>query len=68
VAGLTEVVFAVLVAWALLGELPTSVQLVGGLAIVVGVALVRADEGRTVRTVADPGTELSAGRLEASRI
>jgi drug/metabolite transporter (DMT)-like permease len=61
------VVFAVLVAWALLGELPTSGQLVGGLAIVVGVALVRADEGRTV-TVADPGTESSAGRLEASRI
>ena len=66
--GLTEVVFAVLVAWALLGELPTSVQLVGGLAIVVGVALVRADEGRRVLTVADPGTESSAGRLEASRI
>jgi drug/metabolite transporter (DMT)-like permease len=58
----------VLVAWALLGELPTSGQLVGGLAIVVGVALVRADEGRTLLTVADPGTESSAGRLEASRI
>jgi drug/metabolite transporter (DMT)-like permease len=66
--GLTEVVFAVLVAWALLGELPTSVQLLGGLAIVAGVALVRADEGRAVPAVADAGPELSAQRLEASRI
>jgi drug/metabolite transporter (DMT)-like permease len=45
--GLTEVVFAVLVAWALLGQLPTSVQLLGGALIVAGVALVRADEIRT---------------------
>jgi drug/metabolite transporter (DMT)-like permease len=46
--GLTEVVFAVLVAWALLGELPTAVQLAGGALIVAGVALVRIAEGRTV--------------------
>jgi drug/metabolite transporter (DMT)-like permease len=44
--GLTEVVFAVLVAWALLGELPTAMQLVGGVLIVAGVALVRIDELR----------------------
>jgi drug/metabolite transporter (DMT)-like permease len=44
--GLTEVVFAVLVAWALLGELPTGMQLVGGVLIVAGVALVRVDELR----------------------
>lgn len=44
--GLTEVVFAVLVAWALLGELPTAMQLVGGVLIVAGVALVRVDELR----------------------
>jgi len=66
--GLTEVVFAVLVAWVLLGELPTSVQLLGGVAIVAGVALVRADEGRAVPAVADAGTGLSAEPLEASRI
>lgn len=44
--GLTEVIFAVLVAWLALGELPTSVQLFGGVLIVAGVALVRVDELR----------------------
>jgi len=47
--GLTEVVFAVLVAWLALGELPTAVQLFGGVLIVAGVALVRADELRSPR-------------------
>lgn len=45
--GLTEVLFAVLFAWLLLGELPTFMQLVGGAFIVLGVALVRVDELRT---------------------
>jgi drug/metabolite transporter (DMT)-like permease len=44
--GLTEVVFAVLFAWVLLGQLPTAVQLAGGAVIVAGVALVRIDELR----------------------
>lgn len=44
--GLTEVIFAVLVAWAVLGELPTLIQLVGGALILAGVALVRIDELR----------------------
>lgn len=39
--GLTEVVFAVLVAWALLDELPTFVQLVGGVIVLTGVVAVR---------------------------
>ncbi|MFG1774993.1 DMT family transporter [Micromonospora sp. NPDC049051] len=47
--GLTEVMFAVLIAWLVLGELPTVVQLVGGALIVAGVALVRVDELRTPR-------------------
>ena len=42
--GLTEVMFAVLFAWLVLSELPTIIQLVGGLFIVGGVALVRLDE------------------------
>jgi drug/metabolite transporter (DMT)-like permease len=42
--GLTEVMFAVLLAWLLLSELPTLIQLAGGLFIVGGVALVRLDE------------------------
>ncbi len=41
---LTEVLFAVLFAWLLLGELPAVVQLVGGALIVGGVVAVRADE------------------------
>jgi drug/metabolite transporter (DMT)-like permease len=44
--GLTEVMFAVLVAWLLLGELPTGVQLIGGVLIVAGIALVRLDDLR----------------------
>ncbi|MEU1754639.1 EamA family transporter [Micromonospora matsumotoense] len=53
--GLTEVMFAVLIAWLVLGELPVPVQLAGGALIVAGVALVRLDElrgGRTERAAA----------------
>ena len=50
--GLTEVMFAVLIAWLVLGELPTAVQLLGGLLIVAGVALVRLDELRRDRITA----------------
>ncbi|MDG4826222.1 EamA family transporter [Asanoa sp. WMMD1127] len=42
--GLTEVLFAVLVAWLVLDELPAPVQIAGGVLIVAGVALVRLDE------------------------
>jgi drug/metabolite transporter (DMT)-like permease len=45
-AGLAEVIFAVLVAWLLLGQLPTGIQLAGGVLIVAGIALVRLDELR----------------------
>jgi drug/metabolite transporter (DMT)-like permease len=48
--GLTEVMFAVLIAWLFLGELPTVVQLLGGALIVAGVALVRLGELRAGRT------------------
>jgi drug/metabolite transporter (DMT)-like permease len=44
--GLTEVLFAVLVAWLVLGELPRAIQLLGGALIVAGVALVRLGEPR----------------------
>ena len=42
--GLSEVLFAVLFAWVLLGELPRPVQLLGGLFILAGVVAVRAEE------------------------
>lgn len=43
---LFEVLFAVIWAWILLGELPRTIQLLGGLAIMAGVVLVRLDELR----------------------
>ncbi len=42
--GLSEVMFAVLFAWLLLGELPRPVQLLGGLFILAGVVVVRAEQ------------------------
>ena len=44
--GLSEVMFAVLFAWILLGELPRPVQLVGGLFILAGVVAVRSEQKR----------------------
>jgi drug/metabolite transporter (DMT)-like permease len=55
--GLTEVLFAILVAWVVLGELPTVVQLIGGVLILAGVTLVRVDElraGRRSRPASGP--------------
>jgi drug/metabolite transporter (DMT)-like permease len=49
--GLAEVLAAVLFAWALLGQVPAVLQLLGGALIVAGIVLVRLDE-RPV--VADP--------------
>ena len=54
--GLVEVLFAVLFAWLLLGQLLTAVQLVGGVLVVAGIVLVRLDELRGARRAA-PLTE-----------
>jgi drug/metabolite transporter (DMT)-like permease len=51
--GLTEVLFAVLFAWLLLGELPTPVQLAGGVLILAGVGAVRVGELRARAASAD---------------
>ena len=50
--GLTEVLFAVLFAWLLLGQVPTPGQAAGGLLVVAGVAVVRLDEVRSGTAVA----------------
>jgi len=42
--GMAEVLFAILFAWLLLGQLPSAVQFLGGAFILGGVALVRIDE------------------------
>lgn len=57
--GLTEVVFAVLIAWLVLNELPTAVQLLGGVLIVAGVTLVRLDELRPAKAEPAPEPELA---------
>lgn len=55
--GLTEVMFAVLIAWLVLDELPSLIQLAGGVLILGGVALVRADELRGTPSVSKPEPE-----------
>jgi len=52
--GLTEVLFAVLFAWLLLGQLLTPVQLLGGVLVVAGIALVRVDELRSPVSASPP--------------
>jgi drug/metabolite transporter (DMT)-like permease len=42
--GMAEVLFAILFAWLLLGQLPSTVQFLGGAFILAGVTLVRTDE------------------------
>ncbi|HVU92377.1 MAG TPA: DMT family transporter [Jatrophihabitans sp.] len=42
--GLAEVLFAVLFAWAFLSQQPTGLQLGGGVLVLAGIALVKADE------------------------
>lgn len=48
--GLTEVMFAVTFAWLFLGQLPGALQILGGVFVVAGVALVRLDELRGAAT------------------
>ena len=45
--GLTEVLFAVVFAWILLDQALTALQLLGGVLVVAGIALVRLDEFRS---------------------
>jgi drug/metabolite transporter (DMT)-like permease len=53
-ACLSEVLFAILFAWLLLGQLPSAVQFLGGAFILGGVAMVRLDELRPSRAPAGP--------------
>jgi drug/metabolite transporter (DMT)-like permease len=43
--GLSEVLFAMLFAWLLLGQQPTALQALGGVIVLAGIAIVRADTG-----------------------
>jgi drug/metabolite transporter (DMT)-like permease len=55
--GLTEVLFSLLFAWLLLGELPLPVQLLGGALVVAGVVAVRYDELTRTEPVAPAGDD-----------
>ncbi len=44
--GLSEVLFAVLWAWLLLAQIPTSIQLVGGALVLAGIVVVKFDDTR----------------------
>jgi len=60
--GLTEVLFAVLIAWAALGQVPGTLQLIGGVVVLAGIALVRADERPTEPHVLPELPEVAATR------
>ena len=65
--GLTEVLFAVVLAWLLLGQRLDAVQLGGGVLVVAGIALVRLDEMRIkVGSCPDIVTMTSAPPLPAA--
>ena len=74
--GLTEVLFAVLFAWLLLGQVLTPAQLVGGVLVVAGILLVRVDELRgpapvvpiaAHEHVVDPAVSARPGPAPAAR-
>ena len=60
--GLTEVLFAVLFAWMLLGQTPRPPQLVGGLLVLAGIVLVRLDQRPQPEAAPVPQHSMAAGR------
>lgn len=58
--GLSEVLFALVFAWLLLGEVPTGVQCAGGALILVGVLLVRIDARAVTSVAVEPLPEVAA--------
>lgn len=60
--GLSEVLFALMFAWMLLGETPLPIQFVGGVLILGGVVLIRRDA-----QVGTPAGEIGAGRTRIVR-
>jgi drug/metabolite transporter (DMT)-like permease len=62
--GMAEVLFAILFAWLLLGQLPSGTQFLGGVFILAGVTLVRADELRRGAPRARPAARPEAAVTE----
>ena len=73
-AGLTEVLFAVLFAWLLLGQLPSAEQFLGGGFILAGVTLVRVAELRAApaalsgQVAAQAGPDAPAGQAATGTV
>ncbi len=65
--GMAEVLFAILFAWLLLGQLPSAVQFLGGAFILAGVTLVRVDELHPAPAPAKPGAQVPGSRARAGR-
>ncbi|MGO8981295.1 MAG: EamA family transporter [Streptosporangiaceae bacterium] len=66
--GMGEVLFAILFAWLLLGQLPSAMQFLGGACIVAGIMLVRVDEMRGSRQPAgQPQQQETGPRLSPRR-
>jgi len=57
------VLFAILFAWLLLGQLPSPVQFLGGAFILAGVTLVRVDELRPAPAKPRAGSEVRVPEL-----
>lgn len=64
--GLTEVLFAVLLSWLLLGEVPTVIQAVGGALVVGGIVAIKLE--RTPAVGAAGGTAPAASRYPSPRV
>ena len=60
--GLTEVLFAVVFAWMLLGQTPRPPQLVGGLLVLAGIVLVQLDQRPQPEAAPVPQHSMAAGR------
>lgn len=67
--GLAEVLFAVLIAWLLLGERPGVLQGIGGVIVLGGIALVRADDRQpAVDPDAPPATPLARADTPTAQV
>ena len=59
--GLTEVLFATLFAWALLGQRPGPMQAVGGAVVLIGITLVRAGDRPAAAAPTEPEVPVPVG-------
>jgi drug/metabolite transporter (DMT)-like permease len=66
--GMAEVLFAILFAWLLLGQLPSAVQFLGGAFILAGVTLVRTDELRGSPAEGPPDSPARVPELAGSGV